>query len=203
MPGVSLTVKLQLDAGMRLLVRRLDRGDQVDAEADDAQRALVGRGGLVARARLGGEQRLGREGGEPRERGATSQQLTPIHPVVAHAFRSPSESGRTRTPPYRALQWATRRTSVVFPRARRSTGPIRDQDAFIDASHRACQQTPYRSIQPPLEYVRRFGATCPRGRRPGLRIAFSDDGRTRWLGPPIGHDRNSLACRTPLPSRRA
>src|SRR4029079_4340165 len=110
--GRVLDRELQLDSGVRLLVRRLDLGDQVDAEADHANRALVGRGGLVAGAPLRGQQRLGREGGEPRERGATSKQLAPIHPVVAHAFRSPSESGRTRTPPCRALQWATRRTSM-------------------------------------------------------------------------------------------
>ena len=84
--GRVLDGELQLDPGVRLLVGRLDLGDQVDAEADDADRALVGRGRPVTRARLRCEERLGREGCEARECGAPSEQLSPVHPVVAHSF---------------------------------------------------------------------------------------------------------------------
>ena len=50
---------------------------------------------------------------------ASSTLLAPIHPVIAHAARSPPESGRTRTLVNRAPCWRDRQATCRLPCARR------------------------------------------------------------------------------------
>ena len=191
--------EVQLDAGVRLLVRRLDLGDQVDAEADDAQRPLVGRRGLVARARLCGEQRLGREGGEaPRARrhvpvaGADPSGCRSCFSVSFRKWSNPipCEPGPPTGDPSNKRR---------LPRAR-TTRLIRDQDAFYRPRTRACQQRHTDRSAPLSEYVRRFRARVLRGPvASSLRRAIPSDGRSerRSVTKPI-----SLGRRTPLPDGR-
>ena len=147
MPGVSLTVNCSLIARVRLLVRLLNRGDQVDAEADDAQRALVGRGAPCS-------PRSPRRRTAPRSRGRRAPRAR--RPVRA-AGADPSGCRSCSSVSFR--KWSNPNSpgpgcarsaaaSAVSRRAR-SDVPIRDLDAFIDASHRRVNR-PHRDRSSPL-----------------------------------------------------
>ena len=163
------------DAGVRLLVRSLDLGDQVDAEADHAQRARVGR-------RWPCSPRSPQRRRAPRSRGRRALRAR-RHGPVAGADPSGCRSWlfgllpkvvEPEFPAIRAHQRATRRTERRYVyHARGKTRLIRDQDAFIETSAPGRVNTRLTALsQPSPQYVRRF---VERGswRDPSPRLATS------------------------------